>query len=68
MKQGYLVIAQNSKDKDGNSVNYVRMAYALALSIKHTQQGVQNVSIAVINKEDVPTRYHWAFDEIIELP
>ena len=49
MKQGYLVIAQNSKDKDGNSVNYVRMAYALALSIKHTQQGVQNVSIAVIN-------------------
>mgnify|MGYP001464861468 CR=1 FL=1 len=45
MKQGYLVIAQNSKDADGKSINYVRMAYALALSIKHTQSQIKNISI-----------------------
>ena len=49
MKQGYLVIAQNTKDSEGKTIDYVRMAYALALSIKHTQQGVNNVSVAVIN-------------------
>ena len=68
VKQGYLVIAQNTKDSDGNTINYIRMAYALALSIKHTQKGVNNVSVAVINKEDVPKHYRHVFDEIIELP
>ena len=32
MSKGYIVIAQNSAD-----TNYVRMAYALALSLKITQ-------------------------------
>ena len=68
VKQGYLVIAQNTKDSDGNTINYIRMAYALALSIKHTQKGVNNVSVAVVNKKDVPTHYHYVFDEIVELP
>ena len=68
MKQGYLVIAQNSKDAEGKSINYVRMAYALALSIKHTQSQIKNISIAVINKSDVPEHYKAVFDEVIELP
>ena len=68
MKQGYLVIAQNTKDTEGKNVDYVRMAYALALSIKHTQKGANNVSVAVINKQDIPLQYQWIFDEIIELP
>ena len=38
MKQGYLVIAQNTKDSDGKTIDYIRMAYALALSMKHTQK------------------------------
>ena len=65
MKQGYLVIAQNTKDSEGKTIDYVRMAYALALSIKHTQKGVNNVSVAVVNKKDVPIHYHYIFDEII---
>ena len=32
MSKGYIVIAQNSED-----TNYLRMAYALALSLKITQ-------------------------------
>ena len=68
MKQGYLVIAQNSKDAEGKPINYVRMAYALALSIKYTQSQVKNISIAVINKSDVPEHYRYVFDEVIELP
>ena len=39
MKQGYLVIAQNTKDSDGKTIDYVRMAYAL-VPFKHTQKGV----------------------------
>ena len=68
MKQGYLVIAQNSKDAEGKPIDYVRMAYALALSIKHTQSRIKNISIAVINKSDVPEHYRYVFDEVIELP
>ncbi len=68
MKQGYLVIAQNSKDAEGKPINYVRMAYALALSIKRTQSQIKNISIAVINKNDVPEQYRYVFDEVIELP
>ena len=29
MKQGYPVIAQNTKDSEGKTIDYVRMAYAL---------------------------------------
>ena len=68
MKQGYLVIAQNSKDAEGKPIDYVRMAYALALSIRHTQSRIKNISIAVINKSDVPEHYRYVFDEVIELP
>ena len=42
MTQGFLVIAQNS------DVNYVRQAYALALSIKATQPTINNISIVII--------------------
>ena len=43
MSKGYLVIAQNS------NYDYVRMAYALALSITNTQRSVRRISIAVDN-------------------
>ena len=41
MKQGYSVIAQNTKDSEGKTIDYVRMAYAL-VPIKHTQKGPQS--------------------------
>ena len=44
MSRGYIVIAQNSGDTD-----YLRMAYALALSLKATQSTVSNLTVCVDN-------------------
>lgn len=63
MSKGYLVIAQNSTNAD-----YVRMAYALALSIKNTQSDVTDFAIAVNSGSDVPDEYLHAFDHVIEIP
>ena len=41
MSKGFLVLAQNS------DVDYVRQAYALALSIKATQPNINNISIVI---------------------
>ena len=43
MKQGYLVIAQNTKDSDGKTIDYVRMAYDL-LSASNTHKKVSITS------------------------
>ena len=63
MSKGYIVIAQNSAD-----TNYVRMAYALALSLKITQSKVSNLSICVEDKSTVPEKYKKVFDQVIEIP
>jgi len=60
MTRGFLVIAQNS------SVNYVRQAYALALSIKATQPTVNNISI--VTNDIIPDEYVWVFDKVIPIP
>jgi hypothetical protein len=60
MTQGFLVIAQNS------DVDYVRQAYALALSIKATQPTINNISI--VTNDPVPEEYQQAFDQIIPIP
>ena len=58
-------IAQNNQKYD-----YVRMAYALALSIKHTQKTIKNVSIALPGSEEhlLTEKQRWIFDDVIELP
>jgi hypothetical protein len=61
MSKGYLILAQNSDDTD-----YVRMAYALALSIKGTQSTVNQVALAT--NDEVPEHYKAAFDHIIPIP
>ncbi len=61
MSKGFLVLANNTTD-----VNYVNQAYALALSIKHSQKGVTNISLVTNNK--VPKKYKDVFDQIIEIP
>jgi len=61
MSRGYLILAQNSRKDD-----YVKLAYALALSIKGTQSSVNKVAIAT--NEDVSGRYAQAFDHIIDIP
>jgi hypothetical protein len=61
MSRGYLILAQNTRRDD-----YVRQAYALALSIKNTQKGVNNVALATT--DDVPEKYQDVFDNILDIP
>lgn len=61
--RGFFTIAQDSGDNQ-----YVRMAYALALSLKATQSRYSNLSIGVTPGYKVPDRYAWAFDKIIDIP
>jgi hypothetical protein len=63
MTRGYITIAQNTP-----GIDYVRQAYALALSIKNSQSEVQDFAICVTDKKDVPKEWAYAFDHIIEIP
>lgn len=58
--RGYFTIAQGEE--------YIRLAYALAISIKLSQPTINKLTIGVTKKEDVPVRYRWAFDQIVEIP
>ena len=60
MSKGHVFLAQNS------SVDYVRQACALALSIKkHNKQHNQT---CVITNDDIPEEYKHAFDHIVAIP
>ena len=61
--KGFFTFAQNNQSTD-----YVRLAYALALSLKHSQSHVSNLSIGITPGTTVPEKYAWAFDQIIEIP
>jgi hypothetical protein len=61
VSKGFVVVAQNT-----DNVDYVRQAYALALSIKYSQPVVNNVSI--ITNDIVPETYKPIFDNIIPIP
>lgn len=61
MSKGFLLLAQNTDD-----VDYIRQAYALALSIKSTQRITTNVSL--VTDDNVPKEYIHAFDKIIPIP
>jgi len=50
MTKGYVVLAQNT-----DTIDYIRQAYALALSLKLSQQTVSNISI--ITDDIVPEEY-----------
>ena len=61
--RGFFTIAQNSGD-----VDYIRMAYALALSLRVSQRTVKNLTIGITPGTTVPAEYAWAFDKIVEIP
>lgn len=64
--KGYITIAQNNKNTD-----YIKLAYVLAMSLKATQIAMYSpskLSIVVTDENEVPQRYRWAFDKIIEMP
>lgn len=61
MSKGFLVFAQNT-----DAVDYVRQAYALALSIKFSQPNINTVSI--VTNSTVPDEYRNVFDQVIPIP
>lgn len=61
MSKGFVVLAQNT-----DSIDYIKQAYALALSIKLTQTTVTDISI--ITNDVVPDEYRSLFDQIIPIP
>ena len=61
MSKGFLLFAQNT-----DSIDYVKQAYALALSIKISQNSINNVSLVTNSK--VPKKYRDIFDKIIPIP
>jgi hypothetical protein len=63
MNFGYLIVVSQKKD-----INYARMAYALALSIKNTQkEGYDKVALVIDDKKHIENfTSTWVFDEIIE--
>ena len=62
MKRGYLILAQNSKKED-----YVKMAYACALSIKNSQSGITNVCLAT-DRPILDEKVKEVFDDIVDIP
>jgi len=61
--RGFLTFAQQSDGRD-----YLRMAYALALSLKATQRDVSALSVVVTPGTVVPYRYRAVFDDVIDIP
>ncbi len=63
MNFGYLLIVAGHPD-----VDYLRLAYALALSIKNTQRpGYDQVALVIDNADDVKQlKSSWVFDHVIE--
>jgi hypothetical protein len=59
--KGFLILAQNNE-----SIDYVRQAYALALSIEKTQSSYKKVSL--LTNDLVPEEYKHVFDQIIPIP
>lgn len=60
MNRGYCIVAQNNTDTD-----YVRLAYALALSICKHNPGAK---VSLITDDEVELGYRWVFDQIIPIP
>ncbi len=63
MTRGYLVLAQQSGDND-----YIRHAYALALSIKKTQSTVKNISLITdTDPKTLDPKIVAAFDQVLPI-
>jgi hypothetical protein len=63
MSFGYLLIVS-----EHNSIDYLNLAYALAISIKNTQKpGYDQVALVIDNKEKTgQLKSSWVFDHVIE--
>lgn len=61
MSKGFILIAENS------DVDYVRMACALAMSIKNSQPK-ETANVSIITDDAVPEKYQQLFDHVIPIP
>lgn len=61
VSKGFVILVQNTAE-----VDYLKQAYALALSIRISQQIVKSVSL--VTNDDVPEQYKHAFEHIIPIP
>ncbi len=61
MTKGYICVVQNNE-----TVDYLRLAYALGLSIKNTQSNINKFSI-VTDIENIPVHFQNVFDHIIPI-
>jgi hypothetical protein len=59
MSKGHVFVAQNS------NINYVRQAYALALSIKANNKINRT---CIITNDEIPNEYIHAFDHVVKIP
>ena len=62
MTRGYLTHAVNH-----GTVDHLRMAYCLALSLRLTQSKVHALSVLVSDQQEVPPHYREVFDEVIPI-
>lgn len=60
-QRGFLTFAQNGRD------DYLRMAYALALSLKATQTEPY-LAVIVTPGTEIPEQYRAVFDEVLDVP
>ncbi len=61
MSKGFLTIAQNGQ------YDYVRMAYALAMSLKLSQEKYTKLSVIINENEEIPEKYLNLFDNVIHV-
>ena len=63
MKFGYLLVVAEHE-----TIDYLKLAYALALSIKNTQRpGFDQVALVIDNKQKLSElNSTWVFDHVIE--
>jgi hypothetical protein len=61
-RRGYITVAENSKSGD-----YLKMAYALALSLKATGQDHPYLTVCVPEGTEVPEKYATVFDNVVEM-
>ena len=61
-ERGFLTFAQQG------DTDYLRLAYALALSLKASQRKHGHLSVVVTPGTAVPDRYRAVFDEVIDVP
>lgn len=59
MSKGFLTLAQNGQ------TDYVKMAYVLAMSLRLSQEKINNLSVIVNKDEKIPDKYIKWFDKVI---